>query len=280
VRANIEIINMKNKNTLGNEEAVLSGYVRYRPINGTYYLMINSRRLSTVLSKKRMNVKVTRQGNSFIVRKNNEGNILTLRTKELVTCISGSILLNDKEREKLKDNNTKFSFPIKVIILPQDFDLDKYSLYPDENAAKLARSLSLEGIKTPQRIMTPKAFPHDLEFIQDNKKVIIEITQARPSEDNYTYNFRHQAQGSSIRAHIFDIYRKCVNSTLAKENNLFGFVILHPEWKNHNHVFQLINEFKQVNCHIMFTNFDKEWQKRCSKDIINTIQNEPTNSTK
>src|SRR3989344_4216516 len=201
--------------------------------------MINSRRLCTSLSKKDpVKVSVLREEDFFIVKKDETGNKLNLRTKELITCISGRAILNDQERKMLQGKATKFSFPVKIKLLAEEFGLDKYSLYPDEDAAKLGRMLSTHNIQIPNRIMTPKAFPHDLEFLHQNKKIVIEITQVRPGKENYL-NFRHQPQGGSVRAHIFDIYRKCVKAALSGERNIIGFVILHEDWKNFNHVAEL-----------------------------------------
>lgn len=262
----------KNKHLENEKETILSGYVRYRPSNGTYYLMINSRRLCTFLSEKdQLSVGILRQGEFFVVRRNEKGNVLNLRSKELITCISGRALLSDEERKILTSKDTKFSFPVKVKLSPEEFGLDKYSLYPDEDAAKLGRALSIGKIVIPNRIMTPKAFPHDLEFLHHNKRVIIEITQVKPGKENYL-NFRHQPQGGSVRAHIFDIYRRCVNAALSGEKNIIGFVILHKGWEKHNHVTQLIPELKNINCHILFTNFDQQWEEICRKEIIMRLQ--------
>ncbi|MAG73294.1 hypothetical protein CL620_03200 [archaeon] len=256
-------------------ETILSGYVRYRPVNKTYYLMVNSRRLCTALSKQGTvpTVKVSRNNHFFSVGLNPSGNVFKPRSKELVTCISGNTLLSKKERENLTSNDSKFSFPVKVKINPGEFKLDRYDLYPDEDAAVLARSLSKNGVKIPKRIMTPKAFPHDLEFRHFDSKVIIEITQVRPSEKNHM-NFRHQPQGGSIRAHIFDIYRMCVNTALLGKNNLTGFVILHQDWKNYNHIVDLIPELAKINCNIIFTDFNKSWEVDSSNKIMGVLVNE------
>lgn len=262
----------KNKNSENEKETILSGYVRYRPSNGTFYLMINSRRLCTFLFKKDpISVSISRQEEFFIVKQNSKGNLLKLKTKELITCISGRALLSDQERKNLTNKITKFSFPVKVKLIPEEFGLDKYALYPDEDAATLGRILSTRNIIIPNRIMTPKAFPHDLEFLHENKKVVIEITQAKPGKENYL-NFRHQPQGGSVRAHIFDIYRKCVNAALSGEKNIIGFVILHKDWENFKHIAELIPELKNIHCHILFTHFDRQWEEMCTKEIMTRLQ--------
>lgn len=265
---------MKNTILGSKNEAVLSGYVRYRPSNGTYYLMTNSRRLCNVFSEEdRVKVTISREEGHFVIHRNSDGNILTRRSKELVTCISGKSILTASERETLTHKETKLSFPVKVKIFPEEFGIDRYQLYPDQDAAKLARTLSKKGVQIPKRIMTPKAFPHDLEFSYGDKKVVIEITQASPSVKNYL-NFRHQPQGGSVRAHIFDIYRRCVNARLSKNNNIIGFVILDSNWKEHNHVNQLVPELEKINCHLLFTNFDSGWEKGCTEDLLRRIKNE------
>ncbi len=264
---------MKNKKIIDEkEEAILSGYVRYRPINKTYYLMINSKRLSKHLSKidKKNNVSVSREDNFFIINKNEEGNILKPRKRELVTCISGNILLSDTEKTRLISKKSKFSFPVKVKLIPGEFKLDKFSLYPDQDAAKLGRVLASKGIEISSRIMTPKAFDHDLEFIYKTKKVIIEITQTVPGKAN-NLNFKHQPLGGIIRAHIFDIYRKCVNSKLTGSNDNVGIIIIHKDWKNYAHIINLVSELEKINCFIIFTNFSKDWANYCSDYILGRL---------
>lgn len=264
---------MLNENQNLENETILSGYVRYRPTNKTFYLMINSRRLCMFLSgKNSVSVAVSRAEEFFVIRKNDNGNTLRLKTKELITCISGRTLLTEQERKFLTAESKKLSFPVKVKIQPQEFGLDKYSLYPDKDAAKLGRALSEYKILLPSRIMTPKAFPHDLEFLYYGKKIVIEITQVLPSKVNNFLNFRHQPQGGSIRAHIFDIYRKCVNATLSGESNIIGFVILHKEWEKFNHIAELVPELKYIHCHILFTNFDHQWDENCAKEIMMRIK--------
>ena len=255
----------------------MSGYIRYRPSNGTYYLMTNSRRLSNTLRQNsKIFVNVTRNQDFFYLSKMNNGNILTPRDKELVTCISSKELLTRDEIIQLKNPGTKFSFPVKIKLDPSEFNVDKFDLYPDQDAAKLARCLNSKSMTIPERIMTPKAFEHDLEFYLEDKTVIIEITQAKPSENNYSQNFRHQAQGSSVRAHIFDIYRKCVNSFIFKKSRNIGFIILHENWTKYQHITKLTDELKTLNCHLLFTNFDKEWEESISNRILKTLKDDTT----
>jgi hypothetical protein len=264
---------MKSKNLKEKDYVILSGYIRYRPKNKSYYLMVNSRLLvKYLISKKKKNrVKVSRDKDLFVINLDKKGNFFNPREKEIVTSISGNILLKDMEKEQLKSNNTKFSFPIKIKLFPSEFKLNKYFFYPDKDAAKLAYELERSNIILPKRIMTPKAFDHDLEFDHKNKRVVIEITQITPRDSNYM-NFKHQPVGGIVRAHIFDIYRKCVNSRLSNKNNIMGFIILHNDWKNFKHITKLIPEFIKLRCYIIFSEFRKDWNKKCSKEIINKIK--------
>lgn len=254
------------------EEVILSGYIRYRPINKTYYLMVNSKMLSQQILKypKNIKVSVSRKDNLFIINKNEGGNLLKPRKRELVTCVSGNTLLSDTERNQLTSKKSKFSFPIQVKLIPQEFKLDKFSLYPDQDAAKLGRALALKGVEIPSRIMTPKAFDHDLEFNLRDKKIIIEITQTIPGKSN-NLNFKHQPTGGNIRAHIFDIYRKCVNTKISGKNNIVGFVILNEKWETYQHITNLIPELDKLNCNIIFTSFGARWEENCTQIILDMV---------
>jgi len=259
--------------------AIMSGYVRYRPIKKSFLLMINSRILSKHIMSKGNNVKanICRDEGLFVVDLDKKGNKLSaLREKETTISISSKILYK-QEIGMLKKEETKFSFPVKVIINTKQFGLNKYFFYPDKDAAKLAYELERLNIKIPNEIMTPHSFDHDLEFNYNSKKIIIEITQKLVSSI-YEANFKHQMIGGNIRAHIFDIYRKCVLDKLLKKNKFIGFVILDSGWENIKHINEIIEECKLVNCHILFTKFsDKDWKNLMAKKILNIIRNESRN---
>ncbi|OGI64017.1 hypothetical protein A2642_00570 [Candidatus Nomurabacteria bacterium RIFCSPHIGHO2_01_FULL_39_10] len=263
---------MENKPQPNPKEAILTGYIRYRPSNGTYYLMANSRMLcNQLISQKPIKVKVTKEDNFFIIHKVLEGNILTIRKKEIVTCISGINLLTVEERSKLMNKEHKLSFPVQVKLFPSQFNLDIYSLYPDQDAAILARKLEEKGFNIPTRIMTPKSFDHDLEFIYANKRIVIEITQTIPGKNNYL-NFKHAGLGGIVRAHFLEAYHNCVNSFLSGKKDTIGFIIIHERWKEYSHITKLIPEFSKVNCHIIFSNFKDNWEEITTTQIITEIK--------
>ncbi len=263
---------METKHLSHPQEAILTGYIRYRPSNGTYYLMANSRMLCNQLnSKERSKVKVTRDQDFFIIHKVTEGNLLTIRKKEIVTCISGIILLKEQERAKLINPESKYSFSVKVKLFPHEFNLDKYSLYPDQDAATLARKLESEGFDIPMRIMTPKSFDHDLEFIYNNKRIVIEITQTIPGKHNYL-NFKHAGLGGIVRAHFLEVYHNCVKSFISRKKDTIGFIIINEKWKEYVHITKLIPEFHNVNCHLLFSDFKEKWEYIIAAEIINKIQ--------
>lgn len=270
---------MKNKNLKENDnkESILSGYVRYRPKNQTFYLMINSKRLADhfISLNKQINVDVKRKDKFFVINKNNEGNILKPKNRELVTCISGNKLLSKEEKSFLQLDSNKFSFSTKIKINPNNFGLNKFQLYPDHDAARLANELEKLVFKIPSRIMTSHAFEHDLVTNYKNKKIIIEISQIRPSKKRSNYlNFKHQSLGGCIRARIFDIYLNCANNKLKNQNNIFGFVILNKKWKEYKHIKDILPECVLVNCFVLFTDFSNlVWPKKIAGDIIKIIEN-------
>ena len=155
--------------------AILSGYVRYRPRNHSFYLMINSRILSKHLTSLRTKFKgkVYRKKNLFFLDLNEKGNILQIRDKEITLCTKPNKVFSKREIEFLKNPNTKFSFPVKVVINPKQLNLNKYYFYPDKDAAKLAYNLEKLRIIIPNRIITSHSFKHDLEFIYRGKNFII-----------------------------------------------------------------------------------------------------------
>lgn len=256
---------------------ILSGYIRYRPINKTFYLMVNSRILARYLKllNKKIRGAASRCNNYlFFLNFNEDGNIVTIREKEIVITISGNKLLNSIEISKLKNKDPRLSFPTKIIINPAQLSLDKYFFYPDKDAAKLAFELENLDINIPSRIMTSLSFDSDLEFNYKNKKVFIEIT-TRSLSTVYQANFKHQAVGGNIRAHIFDIYRKCVTDKILNKNDIMGFVVLSRDWQTIKHINTIIDECKLVNCHILFTSFlNQNWSKDIAKEIVAILEND------
>ncbi len=122
---------LKNKNI-----AILSGSIRYRPINKTFYLLINSRILAKYVksSDKKLRGYAFRKKNLFFLRLDNNGNVINTNKKDISVCISGNNLLAEEEILNLKDRNTKLSFPVRVALYPKQFNFDKYYLYADKDA--------------------------------------------------------------------------------------------------------------------------------------------------
>ena len=257
-----------------NRYIVISGYVRYRPKGKTFYLMANSRLLAKYLFSrtKKIHVRVFRDNEFFVIKLDNSGNLFKPREKEIVTCISGRTILKDEEINTLKDKKTKFSFPVKIKLDPSEFKLDRFFFYPDKDASALANSLYKRNIELPERIMTPRAFDHDIEFNYKDKRVLIEITQVNVSKSK-NMNFKHQPVGGNIRAHIFDIYRKGVNSKLSNKDDIIGFIIINKDWRKFEHIRKLIPELSNLKCHIIFSDFKKNWNEGCSDRIIEILNN-------
>ena len=250
--------------------AIMSGYIRYRPIKKSYNININSRILAKHLKSLRAPLKiiVNREKYQFHINFDSKGNSPQIRDKEITISISSKRLLTKAEISKLRNENNKNCLPIKIIVGLDKLNLNRFYFYPDKDSANLAKELEKLNLNIPNRIMTPKAYKSDLEFNYKNKKIIIEITRRVVSKKLYSSNFKHQHNGGNIRAHIFDIYRRCVNDKLKNKNKTMGFVILQKEWKEITHIKEIINELKQVNCHILFTNFqNKNWAKNISNDI-------------
>ena len=108
------------------KEVILSGFVRYRLCNHTYYLHINSRILGNnllELNHKEL-VKVYRKDDSFLVRKDSNGNVLRGDRRGPLVCISKK-LINKKEQDYLSSPDTKYSMPKKVILNPNELNLKK-----------------------------------------------------------------------------------------------------------------------------------------------------------
>ncbi len=121
--------------------------------------------------------------------------------------------------------------------------------------------------------MTPKSSQFDLESSKDDIPLVIEITRMTPSEKDNTHNFKHQAIGGNVRAHIFDTYRFCVNNLLARRE-VYGFVIINDKWRSFEHINELIRDTEKFNCFILFTNFDKTWEKKIAEKINEITKNE------
>lgn len=261
-------MNQTNIDKNQSQEAILSGYVRYRPINKTFYLMVNSRRLANfVRTKENIKVKVHREGQEFRISLDQNGNILKPRSREVVTCIGGRNLLSLEERNKLQSKNSALSFTTLVKLKPVEFGLSLYSLYPDEDAALLAEELENQGVTFPDRIMTPYTSKFDLDGKINDKEITIEITKLQPSIKDKSANFKHQSIGGNIRSHIFDTYRRGVKRKLENNTDYYGFVIIDQKWEEYEHIKDLIEESKQFNCFVLGTLFKNNWVKEITTKI-------------
>ncbi len=252
------------------QQALLSGYVRYRPSNKTFYLMINSRRLADFLREKETRVIILREGKLFRITKNLGGNILKPRSRELAVCISGRSILTANENNLITSNSRK-SFMTLVILKPQEFGLSLFDLYPDEDAGELAKEIKNLGVELPDRIMTPYTSKFDIFGKYKDSEMTVEITRLAPSQKSRTPNFRHQPIGGNIRAHIFDTYRACVRKKAENKSDLYGFVVLDKRWADYEHIKELLPECRELNCNILFTEFQESWAKDIAKRIKEVI---------
>ncbi len=234
--------------------------------------MINSRIFSKYLKSLNKDVRgeVIRDGKLFLIHFNKNGNKLTTRSKEVAVSFKSQSVLNKGEIDNLKHKDTKLSFPIKVGFNPQIFGLEKFYFYPDQDAADLAKELENKGMIIPRRVFT-SSFRHDLELNHKKKSVLIEITRKEVSPI-YQANFKHQSAGGNIRAHIFDVYHRCVIDKIKGKNSKVGFVIISKGWKKIKHIYSIVEECKLVGCHILFSDFKEGWAVEESKKILETIR--------
>jgi len=261
---------------LDKNTAILTGYVKYKPVKHCYVLAINSRILSRYLKSqnKKLRGNILRNEDLFILNLDKKGNILRPTEKHIEISIPGTNLLNKNEILNIRSRNSKTSFPTKIAVNLKKFNLDKYYLYPDKDAARLAYELEKLGVDIPNRIMTSHSFKNDIEFKYKNKEVIVEITRKELSKV-YQANFKHQAIGGGIRAHIFDVYRRCVTDKMLKKNKTIGYTILSKGWENVKHIKDIIEECELVRCYLLFTNFEnKNWAKKISREIMKITKNE------
>ncbi len=249
--------------------AYLSGYIRYRPVKG-YYLVINSRKLASwLLSRSKTKVNVARlQDGTFFVRIGN-GNRLRARKKDLITYISCK-LLTTEERRVLR--NIKRSFSTRLRILPSEFGIDIFDLYPDEDVAKVARCLNANGVAFPEHVMTPFNCTYDLEFTYKDVKVALEVTKLMTSKSKWL-NFKHEGIGGNLRSHIFDMYKFCVDNVLIKRENACAFVIIPKIWHDVKHINELIDECRNIGCYILFTDFaNPNWPQTVAHQMIQLLE--------
>lgn len=248
--------------------AILSCYIRYRPNKSCYNLSINSRILAKYLLSlnKKFRASVKKKGNLFYFELNEGGNYLQMRKNEVIVNFLGNKLLDNDVVRSLKDPLKKNGFATLIFLVPSQFGLTKYDLYPDPDAACLARELERNGFRMPERIMT-SSFDHDLEFRFGEVEVLLEITRTSLSRMS-SANFKHQAVGGNIRAHIFDTFRKCVMSKLFARKTVIGFVILQDGWKNVKHIIDILGDCEAAGCYLLFIDFSQDdWPKIVSEEI-------------
>lgn len=252
---------------------VVSGFVRYRPHKKCFLLFINSRRLFNILLNQDVRAKIERVGDRFSIRADGSGNkIMVSGIQSISISIPGRAFLTKEERVRLMNKKTKKSFAAEIEIDLDSFGISQFDLYPDSDAAALARELALfDRVLLPERLLTSRNSLFDLEFKYGNLDSTVEISRVKPKGKNIM-DYRHQPLGGSILAHLFDSYRRCVRKLLRENTKIPSFVIIPEGWRRYKYFFELFNEAKELGCYVLFADFDNTgWSKKTAINIVRAL---------
>lgn len=200
------------------------------------------------------------ENDRVIIRKSNEfaGSKLYL----LVSKSVGISLSRKLIPEYILDTLSTKVIPIKIGIYLNEWEISICDLFSTESKedGQLAGELNKIGnVKKPSKFDNLKA---DIIFGYNDKIIPIEITTSKPSlEAN-----QPQHRMSSIKASQI-LMRFYFSIKWNYLHNLSTILVIHKDWGEQEWMKKELEFMKNFNCHIIFTDFNKNWAHKSALEI-------------
>jgi hypothetical protein len=241
-----------------------------------YRVIIYNAKFSKLLFGKKEKARLIKKDNKFYLVKDNLGNLLNPSPEHQTTFMSIRSMLNDMN-EDLPLGNTKKSTTIKtkVNLDPSEWGLTTLDVFLESKEERdLAEKLmgldyEVETITYNDKNKFESACA-DLILYYKNKKIPIEITITAPSE-SYALsgvNSPHGHQWTKVSGRITPLI---VYST---EKNLKSFMIINQKWESYPHVRYIIDKLKNLNCHVLLSDFSDTWSTQTANEINRLLHKE------
>lgn len=222
-----------------------------------YYLDISSKRLSEIARKEIIKVLFNREGGRFILIKSNDPKArkLTPNSKKRIQIAIPKEMLNERE---IKELSSKHWFPVLLQLNLKSFGLEIKDFFSISEERKIVETLTEKGMKI--KIKDPSD-PYDFLI---NENIGIEVHNSLPKYGDLVT--RHKIKPGMVRLRILEA------DFLTKEKIISRFfVILNKKWEESKYIQELINSINK-NAIVLFTNFEKDWDKETSEEIIKRIK--------
>jgi len=217
------------------------------------------------------NIKFTKNiGGQYCTVKNVKSNIFEIRKsdkfigRKIYPMKCGAVYITLPRKILSKELLMKISSratPIKIELIPEDWDLTIDDLFSQKEEGELAEALSEYGnIEKP----SVKEIKTDIIFIKNGYKVPVEITKAHADKEKGRN--RSTIKSFEIASRLYFLIKWNF------KNNTPAFLVLDKDWTQ----LKWINDEKEFlesnKCFIIFTDFEKEnWSREVAKSIYSLL---------
>ncbi|MFH1257247.1 MAG: hypothetical protein V1494_08235 [Candidatus Diapherotrites archaeon] len=201
-------------------------------------------------------------GNRFYSQVKNQTSVLSIA--KLISLEEKNII-----RELVKENGGYYTKNVEVQINPSEWNMQFHDFFtesPEEQqlVKELAENFKMQNI-TANSKKAKKYGNGDILLTYQQKEVPIEITIHPPSyrqkEIKKGINAPHGQKWGKVTSRILPMFIFSVN------NKSPSFIIIHNDWKKYSHTQKLKEQIKKSKCFLIYTNFQKDWEKCVRAEI-------------
>jgi len=229
----------------------------------TFTVTFICKMLSEMCRKEEIRCLFCRDTEGFVIVKSRETRArkLTGFSKNRVQFSIPKSILIDEEIKKFEE---KSAIPTKIKFNLTSFDIkisDFFFIKEEKELVKVLEERNI-SILTKNRLA-----PFDIEF--KNKKIAIEIHNSIGSKDkiNGIHSGRHSIKIGQIRLRVLEAMH-----FLEKINLEHVFVIINQVWTQNKHIMNLVDDVKNKNVHVLFTDFKGNWASKVVDEISKRIE--------
>jgi len=259
-----------NNRIFSKSNIALKGRILYNRKAKAFYLTFKCSKIRDISQKKRIGVRIffdKKNKKVFLERDDRAAKKITVHFRKDLYISVYPLPEKIKESLKIIDKKTYKSVPIEVNFNSDNFGYKRYELIDDRDARLLFPYLEkLDFSLERRRITNMSRSEGDLIVYKNNKKIVIEITNIGSS---FKRESRVVDQLTRDRL-IGKMTRICLLNNLSKNgrtifilNNKLKKSVINEDFNNVIHHF---------NLDVLFTNFDKGWEKIIAEEINNLFK--------
>jgi hypothetical protein len=212
-------------------------------------------------------------GNQVCLKKDNSGNKIYARKVAQTSSLSIGKILSQTQKKRLlnlfKNNKNHCVLKVKIKIIPNEWGLKFHEFFVEskeeqELVKSLSKRFTVQTI-TAGSILAKNFGNADIIIQQKEINIPLEITTYSPSkrieEIKKGNNAPHGVKWCRIGARILPLLIYSTN------NKSLSIIVINSEWERYSHTTSLKTQLRNLNCHIIFTDFKDNWANNVLGEI-------------